>query len=265
MKAAFFLFFFFFSVLSLSAQRFAFEPGILDFHVEPGTTQTQAVRITNSSEKTIAFQAYINDWLRDSTGGHNYFRPDTLKRSCASWISLNKNFIEVPPNTTEEILVTMHGPINPGQFTKMKWAMLFIQTAEEKDSAAKKSKEVKTEIKELMRAGIHIYQTPSQVTNAAARVDYLISTEDTTNTFIFGVKNIGDVMLQCKSTLALTNIENGQEYKLDKIEFPMFPDGNRAIKFKSNNIPKGKYSALAILDYGEDNELQAIEKSVEIK
>ena len=45
----------------------------------------------------------------------------------------------------------------------------------------------------------------------------------------------------------------------------MFPEGKRILKFIiPETIPKGKYSALAVLDIGEDEELQAIEKTIEI-
>jgi hypothetical protein len=46
----------------------------------------------------------------------------------------------------------------------------------------------------------------------------------------------------------------------------MFPEGKRVVRFAiPEKLAKGKYSALAVLDIGEDQELQAIEKSIEIK
>lgn len=255
----------FFAFAFAKAQQFAIQPGTLSFNVEPGKTQSQVVRVTNTSPKKISFQAYLGDWLRDSTGGHNYFRPDTLKRSCASWITLNKNFIEVLPNQTQEILVTLNGPSRPEAYTQMKWAMLFVQTVEEQQTAQAKSKEVKTQIKESIRAGIHIYQTPPTLTKASAQALFLRPAKDK-NTYEFGVNNTGDVMLQCKATLTLTNTQNGEEIKLDRVEFPMFPDGKRVVRFAiPEKTAKGKYSALAVLDIGEDQELQAVEKSIEIK
>lgn len=251
----------------IKAQRFAVQPGIIQFNAEPGITQTRTLKITNISDKKITFQAYFADWLRDSLGGHEYYRADTLSRSCANWVVLNKNLIEVEPQATEDVVVVLKTPFDAKQFDQMKWAMLFLQTVQEKDSVAGNSKELKTEIRELMRVGIHIYQTPPTVNKVEAKVDYFMHEEKDSikNSYSFKVENVGDVMLNCKSYITLTNITTGQEFKLERLEFPMFPEGKRLLKFViPDNIPKGKYSALAVLDIGEDEELQAIEKTIDV-
>ena len=246
------------------AQQFAIQPGTLSFNVEAGRTQTQTVKVTNASDKKLSFQAYLGDWLRDSAGGHSYYRPDTLKRSCATWVSMSRNFIEVLPGQTEEILITMTGPSNEAAFKEMKWAMLFVQTVQEQD-APKATKEVQTKVRETVRVGVHIYQTPSSVIKASAQALSLRPAKEK-NAYDFSVVNTGEVMLQCKATLTLTNTLTGEEIKLDRVEFPIFPDGKRIVNFPiSDKTPKGKYSALAILDIGEDKELQAIEKTIELK
>lgn len=267
MMKRFFLLALVLTVYSLSfSQKFSIQPGILHYQVEPGKAQSQVVRITNVSDEKMAFQAYLGDWLRDSTGGHEYYRPDTLNRSCASWVKLNKNFIEIGPKQTEELMIVLRGPFAPAAYDKMRWAMLFLQSVQEKDSAAAKSKVVKTEIKEVMRVGIHIYQTPPTVNKAAAQAISFNKIDSENNKFAFSVANSGQVMLQCKASLTLTAIESGKDFKLDKIEFPMFPDGKRLVKFEvPPTVPKGKYSALAVLDIGEDETLQAIERTIDIK
>lgn len=252
---------------TLKAQRFAVQPGIVQFNAEPGITQTRTLKITNISDKKITFQAYFADWVRDSLGGHEYYRADTLSRSCANWVVLNKNLIEVEPQATEDVVIVLKAPFDAKQFDQMKWAMLFLQTVQEKDSVSTNSKELKTEIRELMRVGIHIYQTPPTVNRIEAKVDYFLHEEKDTvkNSYSFKVQNVGDVMLNCKSYITLTNVNTGQEYKLERLEFPMFPEGKRILKFIiPETIPKGKYSALAVLDIGEDEELQAIEKTIEV-
>lgn len=246
------------------AQQFAIQPGTLSFNVEAGKTQTQSVKVSNASDKKLSFQAYVGDWLRDSAGGHAYYRPDTLKRSCAAWVSVSRNFIEVLPGQTEEILVTLTGPSNEAAYKEMKWAMLFVQTVTEQETA-KANKEVKAQIRETVRVGVHIYQTPLSIIKASAQALSLKPAKEK-NTYEFTVANTGEVQLQCKATLTLTNTATGEEIKLDRVEFPMFPDGKRIVRFTlPEKIAKGKYSALAILDIGEDNELQAIEKTFEIK
>lgn len=248
------------------SQSVAIQPSILDYRLSSGSRETQVVRISNLSDKKLSFEAYLADWLRDSTGAHEYFRPDTLKRSCATWVSLDKNFIEIAPQSTAELLVSLNYPANGSANDQMKWAMLFLQSANERDSAEKNNKNVSTQVKELIRVGIHIYQTPPTANKLKGKLNTLTAVENESRVFELTMENTGDAMLQCKAHLELTNIETGKEFRLDKIEFPIFPEGKRNVKFTvPSSVPPGKYAALAILDIGEDHPLEAIEKNIELK
>ena len=252
--------------ITLFAQRVSIQPSILDFHLGPKGVQAQPITITNLSDQKIAFQAYLADWLRDSTGSHQYFRPDTLKQSCASWVHLNKNFIEIEPGKTGELLVQLQAPADTSGFRQMKWAMLFLQSTDEQDAASRANKQVQTQIKELLRIGIHIYQTPPFLNKYQAKALSLQPLPAEKNSYEMTMQNTGEVMLQCKAYMELTNVADGKEFKLDKIEFPVFPDGVRRVRFDMPaTVPAGKYSALAILDIGEEMPLEAIEKTIEIK
>jgi len=73
-------------------------------------------------------------------------------------------------------------------------------------------------------------------------------------------------MLQCQARLELTNMETGEEIKLERVEFPIFPVANRTIPLAIPlNLKKGRYSALAMLEYHDDMPLEAIEVTIEIK
>lgn len=257
---------FFLSIYYSYAQRISLQPSILDFHLSTSATQAQSISISNLSDKKIAFQAYLADWLRDSTGSHQYFRPDTLSRSCASWVRLNKNFVEIEPGKTEELIVQLQAPGATEKLNQMKWAMLFLQSSEEQNADSRKNEQLQTQVKELIRIGVHIYQTPPTVNKRAAKAISFKPAGNEKKTYEFTMQNVGDVMLQSKAHIELTNVQNGKEYKLDKIEFPVFPEGVRKVKFAiPDTIPAGKYSALAILDIGEDIPLEAIEKVIDIK
>jgi hypothetical protein len=221
------------------------------------------VSITNLSTQKIGFQAYLADWLRDSTGSHQYFKPDTLSRSCASWVHLNKNFIEIEPGKTEELIIQLQAPSDLKKLSEMKWAMLFLQSADEQNTASRGGKQIETQIKELLRVGIHIYQTAPAVNKYEAKAVSFKPVEGEEKSYELIMKNSGEVMLQCKAYVELTNIADGRQYKLDKIEFPVFPDGVRKIKFTiPGTVPAGKYSTLAIVDIGEDMPLEALEKII---
>jgi hypothetical protein len=247
------------------AQQISIQPSILDYHLSPGISESQSITITNLSQKKMIFEASLADWQRDSTGSHEYYRADTLSRSCASWVSISKTLIEVAPGRSENLLVKLLAPADPSKVNEMKWAMLFLQSVSEQDSSSR-NKNVSTKINEVVRVGIHIYQTPPQLTNMSAKAVSFKPVPGEKNTYEFAMANTGEVMLNCKAHLELTNVANGTETKVEKIEFPVFPGGTRKVKLNlPANISTGKYSALAILDLGEDMALEAMEKEIEVR
>jgi len=251
---------------SLSAQQMTIQPSILDYHLAPGTSESQTITITNLSKKKMIFSTELNDWRRDSAGAHQYYQPDTLSRSCASWVSLSKELVELEPGKSENVLVRLRVPTDPAASKEMKWAMLFLQSVSEQDSSSGRKKGISTKINEVVRVGIHIYQTPPQLTKLAAKAVSFNPVPNEKNVYELAMTNTGDVMLNCKAHLELTNIANGSEAKFENIEFPVFPGGKRKVKMIiPASISAGKYSALAVLDLGEDIPLEALEREIEVK
>jgi hypothetical protein len=246
-----------------SAQNLGIQPTTLNFTLGKGQAETQVINISNSSPKKVQYRVYLNDWLRDSMGGHMYFRADTLPRSCARWISVNKNFIELQPGQSAQLTVKMQVPDSAEAVNGMRWAMLFIETVEEQ--LASKSKQAQATVHNLLRLGVHIYQTPPTITDKQVKILDLKPARDMANTYQLVCQNTGGVMLECKSYLEVTATD-GKKFKLTPVEFPLFPDQRRNVTFElPKNLPKAKYSVLAVVDGGEDMSLEALESQVEVK
>lgn len=267
MKRFFFFFFALILALNLKAQQVNINPSILEFHVQSiGSSETQVITISNNSSKAQSFEIELGDWDRKPDGSHDYFKPNTKPYSCASWITIDKNFLEIPAGKSGEITLTVQAPNNPKDLESMKWAMLFIQGANLKKTLSNGPKEAKASIQEIIRMGVHVYQTPLTVTETAAKAVSLNQSKATNRVYEFEIQNTGKVMLNAKSYLQITNLSNSQEVTSEAKEFPIFPGGKRIIPLEiPATIKPGKYSILAVLDYGENASLEAIEKTIEIK
>lgn len=258
------LLFFVFASLTVSAQNLGAYPTTLDFKLAGGQGESQVVNISNGSAKKVQFRLYLNDWIRDSIGGHAYYRADTLPRSCAKWVSLSTNFVELEPGQVKQVTVKLQMPDDPNAVKEMKWAMLFIETVEEANAA--KNSSTQASVRNLLRIGVHIYQTPPTLSNREIKVLDLKPSAEGANTYNLVCKNTGDIMLECKSYLELSSLADGTKTKLEAVEFPIFPDQRRLVTFElPKNLAKGKYSALAVVDGGEDMSLEAVESQVEVK
>jgi hypothetical protein len=246
----------------LSAQNLGVHPTILEYKLPAGQSESQVIHLSNGSAVKKQYRIYLNDWLRDSTGGHAYYRPDTLPQSISKWISIDKNFVEMEPGQSADLTVKLSLPDEAAFNEAMKWSMLFIETVEEQASDAVKGAQVRNHL----RIGIHIYQTPPALNEKSVKVFDLSPVPDTKNEYRLLCQNTGKVMLECRSYLELASLADGTKTKIEVNEFPLFPGQPRYVNFElPNDLPKGKYSALGVLDAGEDVSLEAVESVIEIK
>ncbi|MFC3812864.1 hypothetical protein [Lacihabitans lacunae] len=267
MKRVFFLFFFLIGLSEVHAQQVNVNPSIVNFNVgNVGASETKVVTITNNSSKSQSFEVSLGDWNRNPDGSHEYFAPGTKPFSCSSWITLSSNFIEIPAGQKGEILITMQAPTDPAQLEKMKWAMLFVQGAQIKKELVGGQNEAKAAVQEILRMGIHLYQTPPSLFESSARTLNLNPNKENSKVYDFEIENIGKTMITGRAHMEITNLSNSEEVITPVVDFPVFPGGKRVVKLEMpNELKKGKYSILAVLDYGINNPLEAIEKTIEVK
>jgi len=239
------------------------DPMKVEFTLNKGGTAVRNIRLTNTLDQTMQFKAYLGDWIRDSMGGHKYMDPNTNSFSCARWISLDQEFIELGPKQSKTIAVKINVPDSANAVEAMKWAMLFLENTKE-NKLEQKSQGVTTAFNEVFRVGVHIYQTPPQANNKEVRMLSFEAAAD--SIYQVTCRNEGNVQASCTSFVELISLADGSKKRVDPIEFPMFPGQTRVVQFKvPANLPKGKYTIIGAVDAGEDVPLEAAQKTIEIK
>lgn len=243
------------------------KPVRIDFHLSKGETSYQPIYITNNFGKTMQFKARIVDWMRDSTGGHTYLTPGTTPRSCAQWLTFSKDLVEIEPGKTGEILVRLKLPDSANVADEMKWCLVFIESVAE-NKIYKPSDSARAHLRAIMRVGIHILQTPPTVMDKKdLQMISFVNVPGAKNHYRILCQNTGKTQLECKSYIELSSLTTGEKITIPAIEFPLFPDQKRYTDFVlPETLAKGKYTALGIVDAGEDDvPLQASEATIEIK
>ena len=241
----------------------AIRPVTLEFGLLANQSGSQIVRITNALTEPKQFVVYLSDWIRDTTGAHVYTTPGEIDRSCAGWIQLNKNFFELGPGETEELLVTMTHPSDRIRNQQMNWCMLFVETTQEKQ--IKDTSGLTTTIANKFRVGIHIYQTPPQVTKKEIKLLDFKILEKEKRKFRVTCQNQGEVQLQCSSQIEISASNGANPIRLSPKEFPLFPSQIRYVDYElPPSLPPGKYTLTAVLDAGADVPLEASQLEIEI-
>lgn len=242
----------------------AVRPVTMDFTLRPGETASQRINVTNDLTEKKQFAVYVSDWRRDTTGAHVYTEPNNDPRSCATWIQLNKNFFELNPGETGQVVVTLKHPTDSLLGHKMSWCMLFIETIQEnkvKDTAG-----MTTTISNKFRVGVHIYQTPPNLPHQEIKLLDFQSLRGDKMKYRISCENKGETQLHCSSYLELVSLETNERIKLPVQEFPIFPTQIRFLDFElPPALSKGKYLLTAIIDAGMDIALEAAQLQIEIQ
>lgn len=256
------LFFLALQTCYLSAQDFEVAPVILNYDCEPGQIQTKVMTIRNHANQKQQFILTISDMRTDSSnlkqGGKN-------PKSCKDWLSVNPSFFDLNPNEIKEVKVVLQVPPNE---MNTRGAMIYVSATEEKTSLAA-DKQLKTGVRVKPRIGVKVVQSPRSNTNYNAKISDLkeiTTTKDSARTFQAKITNSGDKVIDCKILLVLSNLSTAKEIKSKPLKASIFPGNSKTVRlYMPANVPSGKYSLAAILDYGNNSALEAAQMNIEVK
>jgi hypothetical protein len=106
--------------------------------------------------------------------------------------------------------------------------------------------------------GIYVYQNPPNVViNKVEITNFSKSLNPKGKTVLeLKAKNTGDGMPFSTSYVELNNIKTGKKIKLGKKMFTILPDHERVFSYElPDNLEKGEYSVLGVLDFGSKTEI----------
>jgi hypothetical protein len=239
-------------------------PATIEFSITPGTTASRKIFVTNTLTEKTQFTVYLNDWRRDTVGGHVFSEPGPDQRSCAKWVTIDNTFFELEPGQRQEINITLQHPIDSTEVLQMKWCMLFIETTKEKK--VESATGFKTTIANRYRVGVHLYQTPPEITEKEVKLIQITSLAADANLYRLICRNTGKTQLQCSGYIELFSLSDGSKLRLPSQEFPIFPEQIRYVDFSlPEQLAKGKYTLTGIIDAGIDVPLEAGQLTIEIK
>lgn len=254
-----------FPLMWSNAQELEVSPVKLSFNTTPGSSQTRQIFLRNKAKTEQNFIFNLGDWLTDESGEVKYFDPGSTARSCADWVTISPSLVTLQPNESVRVNVTMLVPENDHS---TKWAVLFVQTAEEQTGAEAIDKAVGMGIKVSARIAVTLFQSPESNTLYKGTLEGLSEriNEDNKRVFETQAINLGDKILNCKLYFTISNLETADEFTSEPFDFSLLPETARNIKYTHDaDLLKGQYSVAAILDYGFNEELEGIQMDLEVK
>ncbi len=271
------LFFFFYFVCFTAAQAIAqagitASPSKLYYYQPPGTSGVQKITVTNPNKNNLEVGVSLGDWHYDSNGENQLLDPGTLKNSCTSWIKvLPGSFFTLAPDERKELSVELKVPEKADNEIPVHTAMVYVTQL----NPGKLNTANGASIKVSVRMGIKVYHSysPDNIRDVAV-IDFsdkVQTRKDNTGTktmqislLEMNLENTGKIWLEGKIKWELFNLDKGEKTNLNESDFLSLPGDQRIIRQELPvDLKKGKYSATAVINYGNKEELKVVELEFE--
>jgi P pilus assembly chaperone PapD len=221
----------------------------LEVFIDPSSQagRTGVIRVTNDSDKPVQALLDVQDWNRDATGANQFYKLGTTRGSCSDKLKVFPASVRIDARSSQPVRVTFEGDAAASC-----WGVVFLQASEPPRPAGTQSS-----ITYIIRTGVKVYVQPAtalrqgdvdsvRVTRAAK------SATDTTKVPAIEVlfRNTGQAHIKPVGAVEVRSADNNVAAKLDITEFPIAPGDSRRIVLALPSMQKGRYIALALVDYG---------------
>lgn len=241
----------------------AVSPAHLHFNVAPGESKTSKVTINNDTDRPGKFKLSFNDFNMNGYGKSEFLPAGTGDHSLSTWASVSPSFVELKPGEKKEVIITVNIPLEAENANKAAWCILLVEQAEERKTIdpGKNGDQIAFGVIPTFAFGVFLYQNPPTVeVNKVDIIDFDLAKTEKENTLAIDVENIGDGITYCTIYVEVTNLKTGSSEKVAVKSFTIVPGLKREFRFPLPETYKtGKYSAVGVLDFGSEEELQAAE------
>lgn len=241
----------------------AVTPSRLNYNLKPGVSKTYEIKVTNDTKQINSFKVSVRDFDMDNKGRSIFMKPGESKYSLSKWMNISPTFFTLNPGEVQKIKVTVSVPEGE-ENNRAAWAVLFVEQAKEREKldVSSSGNTIALGVIPTFAFGVYVYQNPPSVKVNKVEIKNFKLVKDTTSIRKLDIvlTNSGDGIAQCMAYVELSNLSTGKQQKLSVKRFTILPGYTRNYLFNlPENLEKGKYSAVGVLDFGSKEELEAAE------
>ena len=246
-------------VWEAQAQKISTSPTRINFKVQPGATGRSRITVTNNSTTRQGFQVNFGDFSATASGKSQFSKKGVESRSCADWLTATPAVFELEPGEAQDVSVILDVPVDSAAFLA-RWAVAYVRLRPPELAEKGAGSGLNVKVNQSYRFGVYIFQTPPSATESKGEITGL---NFENNLFTINMKNAGETFLRCNSYIELTNLSTGDTKRITTKGFTMLPALNRNTVFRiPPEVSPGRYSVLAVMDYGNREEVEAAEMEI---
>ncbi len=248
---------------SLKDVGVAVTPSHLNYNLKAGESKTQEVKITNETKIKRSFRITLKDFDMNNAGKPVFMDAGKSEHSISRWLSVSPTLVELQPGASAKIRMTLNLPDSDG-VNRAAWCIALIEEVKDRESLEPEGgdKKISLGIIPSVGFGVYIYQNPPNVAiNKVEIKNFKLQGADKAHRAIeLTLSNTGDGIASCSAYIELTNSRTGKSQRLMVKRFTILPGYTRNYLYQlPENLDKGKYSAVGVLDFGSKDEVEAAE------
>jgi len=242
---------------------FVVAPMELHFEVGAGASGALPLMISNKADAPLTVRMTLVDTRFGPDGAEENLEPGELERSCANWVVVEENVIDLGPMEIRRVPVTVTTPDGArGSY----WSKMFVEEISSPQVSTTTRGDRTYNIFMKQRVGVRIYEdvpgtaAPALVITNVALAEPAAGTEDAdpaAPAVRIDVTNPGNSILRCMGHVEVRDSEGAIAEKIPMGSlgrFVIFPDGKRELAVRPTTpLGPGVYTALAIVDFGGDH------------
>ena len=246
-------------VLVFSAEvSISVSPIRVEHLVKQGERGTDTISVTNDGTVPTRLKVSIEDWALTRDGNPMFMKVGKNPYSCADWIRINPVDFRVDPGQTREVRYTVTVPegIEDGGF---RVAIIFETVPEVTPGEKAKRVYLKGRIATI------VYEVVGKPVSQGHANSLKADLKKEGMDFILALQNTGKVHFRTKGSITVKDSNGNKAFEVDIPDVPVLQESERDVKVSYDKpIPKGKYTATAVVDIGR-KELIGAETTFETK
>jgi P pilus assembly chaperone PapD len=202
--------------------------------------QVQAFSVSNESDQVVEATLYLNDWDRDESGENRFSDSGSLPQSCHRYLRVFPLSLRLPAHTQQAVRVALEGA---DSLRTTCWSILFVESNAQRQTSGRA-------ITYVTRLGVKVYVVPPNLPKDGEVEDVALADSAGRKHVVVSFRNTGGVPLWPHGTLEFRRMDASTARTVAIEEFPMLPGSLRRLSLAIPALPRGRYIALTLIDYG---------------
>ncbi|HSA84011.1 MAG TPA: DUF916 domain-containing protein [Patescibacteria group bacterium] len=228
----------------VAGQGLEVSPPSQEVIIDPGTTKTIKAKLTNKSDSTLPIEVRIEDFTAKGNEGQIELTT-TSDYSVSSWTDLSTNSFTLAPGEAREVTATITAPSDAAG--SRFGSFVFAIKADDQPGAASISQQI---------ASLFLVKISGPVDEKLNIISFSapMFSEFSPVTFAINFGNEGNVYSKARGLVNVTDTFGNKVADVVVDETNIFPGAERIVNATlDNQFLIGKYTATALIYYGEDN------------